>query len=151
MNVSEKNNIGDISNFNNVVYDGINIEKLYIIGSDFINSFVKWDNKNKFYAVLKKIRNDEEEKKMMKVKEKEEKEKEKEKEKEREKYYSNSPFKNLSLSNRSKKKTKKNISNIISDIRNINDNIKLQKNCNTVNTPKPKNNNNALFGKYNII
>ena len=153
MNVSEKNNFGDINNSNNVVFDGINIEKLYSIGSDFINAFVKWDNKNKFYAVLKKIRNDEEEKKMQKVKEKEEKkEKEREREREREKFYSNSPVKNLCLSSRNKKKTKKNISNIINDIGNINDNIKIQKkNCNTVNTPKPKNSNNTIFGKYNII
>ena len=90
---------------------------------------------------------------MQKVKEKEEKkEKEREREREREKFYSNSPVKNLCLSSRNKKKTKKNISNIINDIGNINDNIKIQKkNCNTVNTPKPKNSNNTIFGKYNII
>jgi hypothetical protein len=52
----------------------IDLIKFENIGSDFVNSLVKWDNKSKFYQVLKKIRCEEEEKKSKKIQEKETKE-----------------------------------------------------------------------------
>ena len=39
------------------------INEYYQIGADFVNSFIKWSTKTKFYAVLKKIRDEEESKK----------------------------------------------------------------------------------------
>ena len=50
------------------------ISEYYQIGTDYVSSFIKWDVKSKFYAVLKKIRDEEESKKN--------KEKEKDKDKE---------------------------------------------------------------------
>ena len=52
----------------------IDLIKFENIGSDFVNSLVKWDNKSKFYQVLKRIRCEEEEKKLKKIQEKETKE-----------------------------------------------------------------------------
>ena len=133
MNVTEKNDL------NNNFIDAINIEKLYVIGSDFINALVKWDNKNKFYSVLKKIRNDIEEKKIQKEKEREIKEKEI-----KEKSYSNSSGVQLNLSYRNKN-NKKRILKIINDFQKINENnVEDGKNCKTMNTPKPQNNKNIL-------
>ena len=40
------------------------INEYYQIGADFVNSLVKWSTKTKFYAVLKKIRDEEESKKI---------------------------------------------------------------------------------------
>ena len=138
MNVTEKNI--DLNN-NNI--DAINIEKLYVIGSDFINALVKWDNKNKFYSVLKKIRNDIEEKKIQKEKEREIKEKEI-----KEKSYSNSSGVQLNLSYRNKN-NKKRILKIINDFQKINENnVEDGKNCKTINTPKPQNNKNTILEKY---
>ena len=57
-----------------IILEPSTINEYYQIGSDYVSSFIKWDNKSKFYAVLKKIREEEESKKN--------KEKEKEKEKE---------------------------------------------------------------------
>ena len=138
MNVTEKNI--DLNN-NNI--NAINIEKLYVIGSDFINALVKWDNKNKFYSVLKKIRNDIEEKKIQKEKEREIKEKEI-----KEKSYSNSSGVQLNLSYRNKN-NKKRILKIINDFQKINENnVEDGKNCKTINTPKPQNNKNTILEKY---
>ncbi len=135
MNVTEKNDL------NNNFIDAINIEKLYVIGSDFINALVKWDNKNKFYSVLKKIRNDIEEKKIQKEKEKEREMKEKEI---KEKSYSNSSGAQLNLNYRNKN-NKKRILKIINDFQKINENnVEDGKNCKTMNTPKPQNNKNIL-------
>jgi len=39
------------------------INEYYQIGADFVNSFIKWSTKTKFYSVLKKIRDEEESKK----------------------------------------------------------------------------------------
>jgi hypothetical protein len=61
------------NNNNEIVLEPSSINEYYQIGADYISSFIKWDNKSKFYAVLKKIREEEECKKT--------KEKEKEKEK----------------------------------------------------------------------
>ena len=58
---------------NNILFP-IDLMKFENIGCDFVNSLVKWDNKSKFYQVLKKIRCEEEEKKAKKIKEKETKE-----------------------------------------------------------------------------
>ena len=138
MNVTEKNI--DLNN-NNI--DAINIEKLYVIGSDFINALVKWDNKNKFYSVLKKIRNDIEEKKIQKEKEREIKEKEI-----KEKSYSNSSGVQLNLSYRNKNNKKRTLK-IINDFQKINENnVEDGKNCKTINTPKPQNNKNTILEKY---
>ena len=40
------------------------INEYYQIGADFVNSFIKWSTKTKFYSVLKKIRDEEESKKI---------------------------------------------------------------------------------------
>ena len=58
---------------NNILFP-IDLMKFENIGCDFVNSLVKWDNKSKFYQVLKKIRCEEEEKKTKKILEKETKE-----------------------------------------------------------------------------
>jgi hypothetical protein len=63
------------NNINDIILEPSTINEYYQIGSDYISSFIKWDNKSKFYSVLKKIR---EKKKEKKNKEKEKKEKEKE-------------------------------------------------------------------------
>ena len=63
------------NNINDIILEPSTINEYYQIGSDYISSFIKWDNKSKFYSVLKKIREKEQEKKN---KEKEKKEKEKE-------------------------------------------------------------------------
>ena len=39
------------------------INEYYQIGTDFVNSLIKWNTKTKFYNVLKKIRDEEESKK----------------------------------------------------------------------------------------
>ena len=149
MNVSDKNYNGE-----NVVYDAMSIDKLITIGNDYVNAFIKWDNKNKFYNVLKKIRNEEEEKKEKKEKEREEKkekEREKEKEKEREKIrlkiktksLSLSPFNNnQSLSSRCRKSSKKHTISIMEDIGHLNINEdEVQKNCKTYTSPKKSSKN----------
>ena len=60
-----KSNKQNISNNNNriVKLEPSTIDEYYQIGADFINGLFKWNNKTKFYAVLKKIRDEEESKK----------------------------------------------------------------------------------------
>ena len=137
-NNTSNNNINN-NNINNIniVNEGITIKKLYLIGSDFVNAFVKWDNKTKFYGVLKKIRNEEEEKKVQK---------------EKEKSLSTSPGIHLSFTYRNnKKRNKKSLNKIMHDDGRINKPIDRIKNCKTIISPKPENNSNSLFNKYNFI
>ena len=63
------------NNNNEAILEPSTINEYYQIGSDYVSSFIKWDNKSKFYSILKIIREEEEDKKK---KEKEKKEKEKE-------------------------------------------------------------------------
>ena len=58
------------NNNSEIILEPSTINEYYQIGTDYVNSFIKWDNKNKFYSILKKIR-DEEESKKIKEKEKE--------------------------------------------------------------------------------
>ena len=60
-----KSNKQNISNNNNIIVklEPSTIDEYYQIGADFINGLFKWNNKTKFYAVLKKIRDEEESKK----------------------------------------------------------------------------------------
>ena len=58
------------NNNSEIILEPSTINEYYQIGTDYVNSFIKWDNKNKFYSILKKIR-DEEESKKVKEKEKE--------------------------------------------------------------------------------
>ena len=66
-----------LNNINNnliVQLEPSTINEYYQIGTDYVNSFIKWNTKTKFYSVLKKIRDEEESKKS--------KDKEKDKDKE---------------------------------------------------------------------
>ena len=143
-NINNNNNLNNNNN-NNVIVDAISIDKLYIIGNDFVNALIKWDNKTKFYSVLKKIRNEQEEKKIQKERGREMKEKEKS--------YSTSPEMTLGLSYRNKKKTKKSLYGVMNELGQLNEIIENDnmKNCNTVNSPKPKNNNNNPINKFKFI
>ena len=70
---SKQNIVNDINNNLIISLDPSTINEYYQIGSDFVCSLIKWNIKNKFYSVLKKIRDEEESKKA--------KDKDKEKEK----------------------------------------------------------------------
>ena len=64
------------NNITEIILEPSTINEYYQIGIDYISTFIKWDNKSKFYSILKIIREEEEERKR---KEKEKKEKEREK------------------------------------------------------------------------
>ena len=70
---SKQNIVNDINNNLIISLEPSTINEYYQIGSDFVCSLIKWNIKNKFYSVLKKIRDEEESKKA--------KDKDKEKEK----------------------------------------------------------------------
>ena len=70
---SKQNIVNDINNNLIISLEPSTINEYYQIGSDFVTSLIKWNIKNKFYSVLKKIRDEEESKKA--------KDKDKEKEK----------------------------------------------------------------------
>ena len=113
------------NNNNEIVLEPSSINEYYQIGADYISSFIKWDNKSKFYAVLKKIREEEECKKT--------KEKEKEKEKEKD---NNCGSSGLYL----KENKKENKAKKIVKINRINNgkNIKEKNFNNKINTKKEK-------------
>ena len=67
---SKQNIVNDINNNLIISLEPSTITEYYQIGSDFVCSLIKWNIKNKFYSVLKKIR-DEEECKKVKDKDKE--------------------------------------------------------------------------------
>ena len=67
---SKQNIVNDINNNLIISLEPSTINEYYQIGSDFVTSLIKWNIKNKFYSVLKKIR-DEEECKKAKDKDKE--------------------------------------------------------------------------------
>ena len=67
---SKQNIVNDINNNLIISLEPSTINEYYQIGSDFVCSLIKWNIKNKFYSVLKKIR-DEEECKKAKDKDKE--------------------------------------------------------------------------------
>ena len=69
------------------------INEYYQIGTDFVNSLIKWNTKTKFYSVLKKIRDEEESKKN--------KEKEKDKDKDKDKDF-NFVFSSKEIKNKRK-------------------------------------------------
>ena len=71
---NKQNILGNINNNLIVQLEPSTINEYYQIGMDYINSFIKWNTKTKFYAILKKIRDEEEAKKL--------KEKDKDKDKE---------------------------------------------------------------------
>ena len=51
------------NNNQDIILEPSTINEYYQIGCDYISSFIMWDNKNIFYDVLKKIREEEESKK----------------------------------------------------------------------------------------
>ena len=57
--------INNLNNNNNLIIqlEPSTINEYYQIGTDFINSLIKWNTKTKFYSVLKKIRDEEENRK----------------------------------------------------------------------------------------
>ena len=86
-----------ISNINNnliVKLEPSNINEYYQIGKDYVNSFIKWNSKTKFYSVLKKIRDEEESKKV--------KEKDKDKDKDKDKEFN---FLNINKEVKNKRKS----------------------------------------------
>ena len=61
---NKQNIINNINNNNLIVQlEPSTINEYYQIGTDFVNSLEKWNTKTKFYSVLKKIRDEEENKK----------------------------------------------------------------------------------------
>ena len=61
---NKQNIINNINNDNLIVQlEPSTINEYYQIGTDFVNSLAKWNTKTKFYSVLKKIRDEEENKK----------------------------------------------------------------------------------------
>ena len=61
---NKQNVINNINNNNLIVQlEPSTINEYYQIGTDFVNSLAKWNTKTKFYSVLKKIRDEEENKK----------------------------------------------------------------------------------------
>ena len=61
---NKQNIINNINNNNLIVQlEPSTINEYYQIGTDFVNSLSKWNTKTKFYSVLKKIRDEEENKK----------------------------------------------------------------------------------------
>ena len=107
---SKQNIVNDINNNLIISLEPSTINEYYQIGSDFVTSLIKWNIKNKFYSVLKKIRDEEECKKG--------KDKDKDKEKEKIKDF-DKEF---------------NIINCTKDIKNRRKNLKLSK----TNSLKPK-------------
>ena len=75
---NKQNILGVINNNLIVQLEPSTINEYYQIGTDYINSFIKWNTKTKFYSVLKKIRDEEESKKLK------DKEKDKDKDKDKE-------------------------------------------------------------------
>ena len=73
---NKQNILGIINNNLIVQLEPSTINEYYQIGTDYVNSFIKWNTKTKFYSVLKKIRDEEESKKL--------KDKEKDKDKDKE-------------------------------------------------------------------
>ena len=71
---NKQNILNNINNNLIVQLEPSTINEYYQIGTDYVNSFIKWNTKTKFYSVLKKIRDEEESKKS--------KDKEKDKDKE---------------------------------------------------------------------
>ena len=71
---NKQNILGNINNNLIQQLEPSTINEYFQIGTDYINSFIKWNTKTKFYTVLKKIRDEEEGKKF--------KERDKDKEKE---------------------------------------------------------------------
>ena len=107
------------NNNSEIILEPSTINEYYQIGTDYVNSFIKWDNKNKFYSILKKIRDEEESKKV----------KEKEKEKE------NNGLNNMK-ENKKEPKTRR-----ITKLTKINNgkNNKDKNNINKINNKKDKN------------
>ena len=62
--------INNNGNATDIILEPSTISEYNQIGCDYVSSFIKWDTKSKFYAVLKKIREEEENKKKEKEKEK---------------------------------------------------------------------------------
>jgi hypothetical protein len=60
---NKQNIINNINNNLIVQLEPSTINEYYQIGTDFVNSLAKWNTKTKFYSVLKKIRDEEENKK----------------------------------------------------------------------------------------
>jgi hypothetical protein len=75
---NKQNILGVINNNLIVQLEPSTINEYYQIGTDYVNSFIKWNTKTKFYSVLKKIRDEEESKKLK------DKEKDKDKDKDKE-------------------------------------------------------------------
>ena len=73
---NKQNILGIVNNNLIVQLEPSTINEYYQIGTDYVNSFIKWNTKTKFYSVLKKIRDEEESKKL--------KDKEKDKDKDKE-------------------------------------------------------------------
>ena len=120
---NKQNNVGINSE---TTLEPSTINEYYQIGTDYINSFIKWDNKNKFYTVLKKIRDEEEIKKI------------KEKEKE------NNGLNNIK-ENKKEPKTRRIIK--LNKINNLKNNK--EKNINKINNKKEKNNIKEKSTKIN--
>ena len=110
------------------------ISEYYQIGTDYVSSFIKWDVKSKFYAVLKKIRDEEESKKN--------KEKEKDKDKE------NNGANNTKESRRENKNKKVLRLTKINNAKNYKD---IYKNNNTKTIKKEKINNKTLIKEMKEI
>ena len=75
---NKQNILGIVNNNLIVQLEPSTINEYYQIGTDYVNSFIKWNTKTKFYSVLKKIRDEEESKKLK------DKEKDKDKDKDKE-------------------------------------------------------------------
>ena len=73
---NKQNILGIVNNNLIVQLEPSTINEYYQIGTDYVNSFIKWNTKTKFYSVLKKIIDEEESKKL--------KDKEKDKDKDKE-------------------------------------------------------------------
>ena len=103
-----------------IILEPSTINEYYQIGMDFVSSFIKWDNKSKFYAVLKKIREEEENKKN----------KEKEKEKEKNGINRTKKIVKLNKINNGKNIKEKNMNNKINNKneKNIKNNTKINNN-----------------------
>ena len=110
------------------------ISEYYQIGTDYVSSFIKWDVKSKFYAVLKKIRDEEE------IKKNKEKEKDKDKE--------NNGANNTKESRRENKNKKVLRLTKINNAKNYKD---IYKNNNTKTIKKEKINNKTLIKEMKEI
>ena len=85
---NKQNILGIVNNNLIVQLEPSTINEYYQIGTDYVNSFIKWNTKTKFYSVLKKIRDEEESKKLK------DKEKDKDKDKEFNFFNNNKEVKN---------------------------------------------------------